>query len=183
MASPDTVNLYLVGFAGTGKSTVGRQVARALEMTFIDSDHTIEQAQGRPVTEIFAQGGEAAFRALEREFIEQGHPAAGCVVACGGGLVVPEGMLGLLHTRGVVICLHAALETILARTAHANHRPLFQGGEHEQRVRTLYAEREPIYQRTGTMILTDRRPLRDIVAHVVRVYGREAREWASRHRA
>ena len=183
MGTPHTVNLYLVGFAGSGKSTVGRNVARELALEFIDSDHAIEQKQGQPVSEIFAQRGEPAFRALEREFIAGGHPASGCVVACGGGLVVPEGMLPLLHERGVVICLHASLETIIARTGHTNHRPLFQGEDREQRVRALYAEREPIYQRTGTIILTDRRPLRDIVAHVERVYEMEARDWAARHRS
>jgi shikimate kinase len=181
MKPAEAVNLYLVGFAGTGKSTVGRQVSRALGMEFIDSDHAIEEAKGRPVSEIFATEGEPAFRQLEREFIERGHPARGSVVACGGGLVVPEGMLELLHARGVVICLHASLETIMARTSHTHHRPLFQGEEREQRVRELYARREAVYQRTGTMILTDRRPLRDIVMHVERVYAREARDWLHRH--
>ena len=180
MASLPTVNLYLVGFAGTGKSTVGRNVARALNLEFVDSDQAIEQAQGRPVAAIFAEQGEPAFRALEREFVERGHPAQGCVVSCGGGLVVPEGMPALLQARGVVVCLHASLETILARTGQAEHRPLFQGEDREQRVRALYTQREPIYQRTGTMVLTDQRPLRDTVAHVVRVYQREAREWTAR---
>jgi shikimate kinase len=181
MDQPAT-NLYLVGFAGTGKSTVGRQAAQQLKFQLLDSDHEIERLKGRPVTQIFADEGEAAFRALERQFIESGHPAHGCVVSCGGGLVVPEGMLALLQTRGVVICLHASIETIIARTAHSTHRPLFKGENHEQRVRELYAKREEIYRRTGTMILTDHRPLRDIVSHVLRVYQREAREWAARQR-
>jgi shikimate kinase len=173
-------NLYLVGFAGSGKSTVGRQAAQQLHFQLLDSDHEIERLRGRPVTQIFAEDGETAFRGLERQFIESGHPAQGCVVSCGGGLVVPEGMLELLQSRGVVICLHASIETIIARTAHATHRPLFQGENHEQRVRELYAQREAIYRRTGTTVLTDHRPLRDIVSHVLRVYQREAREWASR---
>ncbi len=181
MNPAEAVNLYLVGFAGSGKSTVGRQVARALGLRFIDSDHAIEEAQGRPVSEIFSAQGEPAFRQLERDFIERGHPARGCVVACGGGLVVPEGMLELLQSRGVVICLHASPETILSRTSHTTHRPLFQGEDREQRVRELYERRAAVYQRTGTMVLTDRRPLRDIVQHVERVYAREAREWAARH--
>ncbi|HET7536995.1 MAG TPA: shikimate kinase [Candidatus Didemnitutus sp.] len=179
MDQPAT-NLYLVGFAGTGKSTVGRQVAQQLNFRLFDSDHEIERLRGRPVSQIFAEEGEPAFRALERQFIESGHPAQGCVVSCGGGLVIPGGMLALLQSRGVVICLHASIETIIARTAHASHRPLFQGEDHEKRVRELYAKREAIYRRTGTMILTDHRPLRDIVSHVLRVYQREAREWAGR---
>lgn len=175
-------NLYLVGFAGTGKSTVGRFVARELGYALLDSDHEIEQAQGRTITQIFAEAGEPAFREMERAFIDGGHPAEGCVVACGGGLVIPPGMLERVQARGVVICLHASIEAVLERTGRATHRPLLQVEDREQRLRTLYAAREPIYRRTGTMILTDARPMREIVAHVLRVYREEQREWARRHR-
>ena len=167
-------NLYLVGFIGTGKSTVGRQVARQMGFDFLDSDHEIERKQGKPVSQIFAEQGEPAFRALEREFIELGHPAKRCVVSCGGGLVVPPGMLELLRSRGVVICMHAPIETILQRTMHASHRPLLQVENPEKRLRELYAQREELYRRTGTMVLTDKRPLREIAAHVLRVYRQEA---------
>lgn len=173
MTSPDA-NLYLVGFMGTGKSTVGRAVAKQLGFQFLDSDHEIERGQGKAVSKIFAEDGEARFRALEREFIENGHPADRCVIACGGGLVVPDGMLALLRRKGVVVCMHAPIETILQRTMHTNHRPLLQVDNPEQRLRDLYAQREAIYRRTGTMVLTDRRPLREIAGHVLRVYRFEA---------
>lgn len=171
------VNLYLVGFMGTGKSTVGRQVARQVGFDFLDSDHEIERKEGRPVSQIFAEQGEVAFRAMERAFIEQGHPARRCVVSCGGGLVVPPGMLELLRARGVIICMHAPIETILQRTMHATHRPLLQVDDREQRLRELYSQREALYRRTGTMVLTDKRPLREIVAHVMRVYRQEAAQF------
>jgi len=167
-------NLYLVGFMGTGKSTVGRQVARQLGFEFLDSDHEIERAQGKPVSQIFAEQGEPSFRAMERAFIEEGHPRQSCVVSCGGGLVVPPGMLELLRSRGVIICLHAPIETILQRTMQATHRPLLEVENREQRLRELFAQRESLYRRTGTMVLTDKRPLREIVAHVLRVYRLEA---------
>lgn len=173
MTPPDT-NLYLVGFMGTGKSTVGRQVAKQLGFQFLDSDHEIERLQGKAVAKIFAEKGEAEFRVMEREFIEHGHPAQKCVVACGGGLVVPPGMLELLRSRGIVMCLHAPIETILQRTMHATHRPLLQVENPEERLRQLYAQREEIYRRTGTMVLTDSRPQREIAAHVLRVYRHEA---------
>ena len=173
MIPPDT-NLYLVGFMGTGKSTVGRQVAKQLGFQFLDSDHEIERQQGKPVSAIFADEGETRFRALEREFIEQGHPATRCVVAGGGGLVVPPGMLELLRALGIVMCMHAPIETILERTRHTTHRPLLQVEDPATRLRELYAQREEIYRRTGTMVLTDRRPLREIVAHVMRLYRFEA---------
>ena len=174
-------NLYLVGFTGTGKSTVGRSVAVQLDYQFMDSDHEIERLHGKTIAQIFAEEGEPAFRALERRFILEQHPPRGCVIACGGGLVVPDGMLELLPLRGVVICLHASLETVIERTARSAHRPLVSGEDRETKVRELYARREAIYRRAGTTILTDHRPIREITTHVLRVFQREARDWAARH--
>ncbi|MDP2138479.1 MAG: shikimate kinase [Candidatus Didemnitutus sp.] len=171
------VNLYLVGFTGTGKSTVGRHAARALGYDFVDSDLAVEVAHGKSIAEIFAGEGEGKFRMLEREFVERGHPATGSVVACGGGLIVPDGMLELVKARGVTICLHAPLETVLQRTERTVHRPLLQGENRAERLRTLYAAREELYRRTGTMVLTEGRPMREIVAHVLRVYREEAGHW------
>ena len=102
---------------GTGKTTIGRAVAQRLGFQLLDSDHEIERQQQKAVAKIFAEDGEPAFRALERAFVTNGHPATGQVVACGGGLVVQPGILDLLKTKGVVMCLHASLVTILKRTA------------------------------------------------------------------
>lgn len=168
------VNLYLVGFMGTGKTTVGRVVAQKLGFELLDSDHEIERLQGKAIPDIFAQQGEPAFRALERAFIETGHPANRRVISCGGGLVVQPGMLELLQEKGVVVCLHASVETILARTARHRNRPLLEVEDPEKRIRTLFAQREPIYRRAGTMVLTDGRPLQDIAGHVLRVWRRDA---------
>jgi len=156
---------------------VGRQVARQMNFQFIDSDQEIERGQGMPVSAIFAERGEQEFRRLEREFVEHGHPAQGCVVACGGGLVVPPGMVELLRRRGVVLCMHAPIETIIERILHTTHRPLLQVEDPAQRLRELYAQRDELYRRTGTMVLTDRRPLREIAAHVMRVYRLEAADF------
>lgn len=172
------VNLYLVGFMGTGKSTVGRGVARRIGFRLIDSDHEIERIQGKAIPEIFAQDGEPAFREMERAFIEIGHPAERTIVACGGGLVVQPGMLALLQTKGVVVCLHASLETVLERTQRHRNRPLLEVEDPMARIRQLYAQREAIYKRSGSLVLTDGRPLNDIVAHVTRVWRREAADFA-----
>jgi shikimate kinase len=175
---PADVNLYLVGFMGTGKSTVGRAVAHKIGFQLLDSDHEIERLQGKTIPDIFAQEGEAAFRVMERDFIERGHPESRTVVACGGGLVVQPGMLEVLKSKGVVVCLHASIETILARTARHRNRPLLAVEDPEERVRTLYAAREAIYRRAGTLILTDSRPLHDITSHVVRAWRRDAADFA-----
>jgi shikimate kinase len=170
-------NLYLVGFMGTGKTTVGRAVAARLGFAFVDSDHEIERRCGREIPEIFAAEGEAAFRRMERDFVEGGHASSRTVVACGGGLVVQPGMAAALRRRGVVVCLHASVATILARTARRKNRPLLAVADPEDRIRKLFAERDPIYRRAGTLILTDRRPVREVVAHVVRVWQREAADF------
>jgi shikimate kinase len=171
---PNDVNLYLVGFMGTGKTTVSRIVAARLGHRWVDSDHEIERLQGRPIADIFASDGEAAFRRMERDFIASGHPAERTVIACGGGLVIQDGMLAELQKRGVVICLHATVETILRRTAGSRQRPLLNVEDPEQRIRDLYAVRDPIYRRSGSVILTDNRPQIDVVQHVLRVYRRDA---------
>lgn len=176
MKFPET-NLYFVGFMGTGKTTVGHAVAQRMGYQLLDSDVEIERKVGKSIPDIFANEGEPAFRALERDFIEHGHPAEKCVVACGGGLVVQPGMLGLLKSKGVVICLQASLETILKRTQGSRHRPLLNVEDPMERIRTLYAAREPIYRQAGTVILTDGRPLSEIVTHVIRTYRREAAEF------
>ena len=168
------VNLYLVGFMGTGKSTVGRAVAHKLGFHMVDSDHEIERQQKKTIPEIFAQEGEAAFRAMERAFIEGGHTGERTVVSCGGGLVVQPGMLGMLQSRGVVVCLHASVETILARTSRQQNLPLLVAENPEERIRTLFAQRESIYRQSGTVILTDSRPLMDIAGHVMRAWRRDA---------
>lgn len=172
------VNLYLVGFMGTGKTTIGRAVAHRMGFALIDSDHDIERRAGKTIPQIFATEGEAAFRRMEHDFIHGGHPAMRTVVACGGGLVVQPGMAETLRARGVVVCLHASLETVLRRTQGNRNRPLLDVDDPMERIRTLYAVREPIYNRAGTVILTDGRPMLDIVQHVMRVYRRDAAEFA-----
>ena len=164
---------------GTGKTTVGRTVAHRLGFRCIDSDHEIERLSGKPISRIFSEEGEAHFRSLERAFVETGHPPVKVLVACGGGLVVQPGMLGLLKERGVVICLHASIETILSRAGrHGPTRPLLNVEDPDARARALYAEREPIYKSAGTVILTDGRPLSEVAAHVIRVWRRESQDYA-----
>ncbi len=173
-ASPGS-NLYLIGFMGVGKSAVGRHVARLLDMRFLDSDHEIEQKAGMSIPSIFKTMGEAAFRQMEREFIETGHPDGGCVVSCGGGLPIEPGMRELLLSKGVVVCLFASEATILERTSRNDRRPMLSVEDPVARVRQLLAKRLPIYMNTGTGISTENRSMHEVAAHVARAYRQELR--------
>jgi shikimate kinase len=168
-------NIYLIGFMGVGKSAVGRNLARTLRMQFIDSDWAIEQRAGKSIARIFEEDGEAAFRRMEREFIESGHPADGAVVSCGGGLPIQPGMSELLKEKGLVICLFAKPATIVGRTVGNPKRPLLNVENPEERVRELMTEREPVYMRTGIGVSTEGRPIADVVNNIARIYRRETR--------
>ncbi len=168
-------NIYLIGFMGVGKSAVGRALARALHMRFIDSDYVIEKQAGKPIKRIFEEEGEPAFRQMERDFIETGHPQNGAVVACGGGLPLQDGMSELLAVKGVVVCLFAQPETIIRRTVGNPKRPLLNVENPEQRVQQLMQEREPVYLQTGIGISTESRTIPEVVKNIIRVYHRECK--------
>lgn len=156
---------------GTGKSAVGRALAESLGMRLLDSDQEIEHLAGKSIATIFEQEGEAAFRTLERRFIESGHPAGGCVVSTGGGLVTQPGLSELMRANGLVVVLCASPETVYERTRHHTHRPLLQVEDPLEHIRKLMAERELAYREAGIQVMTDNRNLREIVAHIERLYN------------
>ncbi len=168
------VNLYIVGFMATGKSAVGRMLARKLGFQFIDSDRAIEEKEGMLIKEIFEEQGEEYFRKLERDFVESGHPPQKCIVACGGGLILQPGVLDILKTRGVLICLSASVETILKRTSGNKKRPLLNTEDRDAQVRRLIAERGPIYRDAGNGVSTENRSISEVSKHVDRVYHKAA---------
>tara|TARA_R100000027_G_scaffold47114_1_gene35910 strand:- start:4381 stop:4947 length:567 start_codon:yes stop_codon:yes gene_type:complete len=163
-------NLYLTGFMGTGKSSIGRELARTLNYKFIDSDRWIERDVGMKIPKIFEEHGESWFRDCERRFIEEGHPNEGCVVALGGGLVVPDGMIERVEQRGILVALFASPETVLSRTSRSKNRPLLQVENPAERIRELMAQRDPIYRRVGLAVSTDGRSFADVRDAVLRIY-------------
>jgi len=169
-------NLYLVGFMGVGKSSVGARVAKELNFSFYGSDEVIEETIGKSISKIFAEDGETAFRRYEQEFVDSGHPSEGCVVSCGGGLVIQEGMPEKLRSKGIVICLFASIESIVERTRHSKKRPLLNVDDPEAHIRKLFAEREPVYMNAGVSISTEGRSISEVVKHVLRTYRSAAKE-------
>lgn len=170
-------NLYLVGFMGTGKSTVGRLVAQRLDLAFLDSDNVIEERAGKSISDIFASEGEAAFREKERAFVEDGHEPTGCLVSCGGGLVVQPGIMEQLKQKGLVFSLIASAKGIYDRTRHNSNRPLLQVEDPLAEIEKLLAAREPFYRKAHCCILTEGRTIGEVVGHVCRSYKIEAKQW------
>ena len=162
-------NLYLLGFMGTGKSSVGRRIAARLGMKFLDSDAEIEKSAGMEIKDIFAKFGEEKFREMERKFIESGHPDSGCVVSCGGGLCCRDGMPELVRGRGVCVVLFSTPEEICERVSKSDKRPLVNVDNPILRIRELLALRTPYYMRSGIAIAADKN-IKSTVEHVERIY-------------
>jgi len=160
-------NLALIGFMGTGKSSVGRLVADILHFTFLDTDQVIEARAAKPIARIFELEGEPVFRDWEKRIVEELTMRQKTVIATGGGLPAGEGNLVSLKTHALVVCLWAGPEKILERVEHANHRPLLQGPEPLAKIRSLLAEREPAYRRADVLVNTEWRSVREVALQVV----------------
>jgi shikimate kinase len=139
------VNLYLVGMMGAGKSTVGQAVAKRLGYRFLDTDMLIESVAQRPISDIFATDGEAAFRELETAVLEQVVAYTRSVVATGGGMVLRRENWGHLR-HGVVVWLDVPLAVLTQRLKRDRSRPLLQRPDWQEHLASLMAQRCPLYQ-------------------------------------
>jgi shikimate kinase len=135
--------IFLVGFMGSGKSTVGPLVAAKLGWDFLDLDRQIEREQGKPIREIFEQNGEPEFRRIEARHLRSLKDRAACVVALGGGAFVQEANRPIVAELGVSVFLDCRLEVIQARCPDDGNRPLLATPE---RIKDLYAVRQPFYR-------------------------------------
>ncbi len=144
---------------GGGKSTVGRQMARQLGMRFVDSDTEIEQRIGEPIRSFFDREGEAPFRDIEADVLASLlHSEGECVIATGGGAVIRDGNRDLLHGRSTVLYLRSTPEDLFRRLRHDTQRPLLQVKDPLQKLRELYAQRDPLYRRCAHFVLETSRP-------------------------
>lgn len=166
-------NVALIGFMGTGKTSIGRLLASRLGWSFVDVDHKIRQEAGMPVAEIFAQYGEEGFRLRERETIARVSRYRRAVIATGGGVVLNPDNVARLRQSGVVVCLTASKEVILERTGRRNTRPLLAGPDRAEVVDRLLAERAGLYAAAAdytidTSELSPRQTVEKIVAFLRR---------------
>jgi shikimate kinase len=160
-------NLALIGFMGTGKSTVGRLVADALHFTFLDTDDVIVGRAGKSIAEIFEQNGEPAFRELERGLVEELRSRQRTVMSTGGGLPANEGNLASLKSHALIVCLWASPEKIWARVRNQTHRPLLRETDPLAKIRKLLADRERYYRQADVLVNTDLRSIREVSMQVV----------------
>ncbi len=138
-------NIYLIGLMGAGKTTIGRQLAKALSMPFYDSDKVIEDTTGVNVSMIFEYEGEPGFRIREQSTIKKLTELKGIVLATGGGVVLKEQNRNLLKKNGLVVYLQCSIDKILHRTKHDHQRPLLNTENPRKRLETLFSEREALY--------------------------------------
>jgi shikimate kinase len=143
---------------GSGKSTVGRQLARRLNWRFADSDVEIERQLGSSIRSYFEQQGEAAFRDVEQRVLEQLVDESNQVLATGGGAVLREANRTRLSTRARVVYLRSTPEELFRRLRHDTHRPLLQVRDPLRRLRELFLERDPLYLAASEFMIETGRP-------------------------
>jgi len=160
-------NLALIGFMGTGKSSVGRLCAAALRFELIDTDQIIEERAGQSIPEIFVKQGQETFREMERQLVAEMAGWRQKVICAGGGLGANEANLASLKQHALVVCLWASVETIWQRVRHQGHRPLLQGPDPLGNIRSLLEQRSPFYKQADVLVNTELRSLREVADHVL----------------
>jgi shikimate kinase len=158
--------VVLVGFMGSGKSSVGRVLARRFGAPFVDVDAWIESATGCRIRDLFAREGEPAFREREKAALREVLSVKGCVIATGGGAFADEENRGLLRSYAPVVYLDTAVETLLGRLAADLGRPLLRGGDREEVVRALLSRRVPGYRTADITVRTDGRTVKEVAGQV-----------------
>ncbi len=170
--------LVLIGLMGAGKTTVGRRLAKALGLDFMDSDHEIEVAADMSVSEIFESFGEEEFRAVERRVIARLLDGSPKVIATGGGAFINRKTRDLIHEKGLSIWLDADLDVLVERTARRETRPLLLQGDPHEILGHLLRERSPYYSEAKLRIKSCAGPHDRVVEDVItalEVYHRQSK--------
>ena len=160
-------NIVLTGFMGTGKTAVGRELSRLLNMKLVDVDTEIEKSRQMTINEIFKQFGELRFREIETEMIRKLSERKDVIISTGGGAVLRQENVDVLREQGIIVCLMATPETILKRTSHSSHRPLLQVEDPFGKIKELLDFRRPFYEKADIMIDTDGKTPREIAEEII----------------
>ncbi len=169
------LNLYLIGPMGAGKSTIGKYLARELNIEFYDTDQVIEERSGADISWIFDVEGEEGFRRRERKIIDELTQRIGIVLATGGGAILDPENRNRLAARGTVVYLHTTVEQQMKRTMRDKRRPeLQQENFGSDDMCDLMQERDPLYKEISDIIVeTDGRTVRSVAAEVIRLLDEE----------
>ncbi len=160
-------NIYLIGFMGVGKSTIGRLLAAEMKGQLVEMDETIEAEQGITINEIFAQHGENYFRDLESELVERIAAQEGKIVSCGGGAVLREENTANMKKSGTIVFLSATPETIYKRVRYSTNRPLLNGNMNVEYIAGLMEKRRALYEGAADVVIfTDGKETAEIVEEI-----------------
>lgn len=165
-------NIILTGFMGTGKTVTGRMLAERTGMELVDMDSMIEKRQGKTIPEIFAQDGEAAFRAMERVLVQELAQRDGLIISTGGGIVLNPDNIADFEKSGLVVCLKASPETVFQRLEEDATRPLLAGDKKAQ-IAAILAERNPLYDAVAHGIATDGLTVEETAGRILALYELE----------
>lgn len=168
-------HIFLTGFMGSGKSTIGPLVAKALGFSFVDLDEEIERQEGRSIDDIFQISGEPGFRALEQSYLKRFIEDNETVFALGGGTVTIEGLIPELKACGILVYLKTDADELVPRLEGHSHRPLLQGAEGEalgeselhRRIVLMLKQREEYYRRADIIIETSEKSIEVVVESVL----------------
>lgn len=159
MASSQVIQaIVLVGLPGSGKTTVGRQLARRLQLPFVDTDQVIEQRLRCSIRDYFDREGEESFRDVEESILDELTLSGSCVLSTGGGAVIRAANRSHMHQRGKVVYLNSSPDELFRRLRHDSSRPLLQVGDPLARLRELHAVRDPLYRQTAHFVIETGRP-------------------------
>ncbi|WP_018249932.1 shikimate kinase [Orenia marismortui] len=167
------MNISLIGFMGTGKSTIGHRLAERLNYKFVDLDEEIVKIDGRPIPTIFAENGEKYFRDLESKATAEVSKDNNQVIATGGGVVLCPKNIEYLKKNGIVILLKASAEVILERTQHDNNRPLLEVADPLAKIKTMMEERADKYSCTEHQIDTNDLSVDEVVEEIMKIMDNE----------
>jgi len=162
-------HLVLIGLPGAGKTTVGRIVAERLHAGLVDIDTILIRKEGKPITMIFAEKGESAFRDMERKEVETALANQPAVVVPGGGWSAQPGALDGARSRGYIVYLQTRAEVAASRAAPSGTRPVLMGGDPEALMRELITAREPFYAKADATVQTEAKSAEQVAAEVVRL--------------